>query len=517
MKKFSVIGLLILLLILALSGILFLPIPFTRDQGIYSYVAWRWLGESWPYQYAFEHKGPWLYLLYAIALKFSRGAMWGVNFFDLLSRMTTVVFLWALARRMFNDKVAFVSALFSFLPLFSAFSSCWWNAQAETFIMPLSVLSVLFVFEGMQKESGALRCLFILLSGFVLSQILMLKPSGIWLIIGIIIFLFIFSRNKAISVSFYLCGLSFGLILWIYYFWLRGIGREFFEEVILFNLFHLEGQRKSLRELISLFGWEIWRVFGIGIIFFLLGIFHSFKNLKSPKHFLSMIWFFASLTEIVVQARFFFYHIVLLIPPTALIMGISLDGIEGRFRRVLEIMALIIILIWCFSGMRLYYLIQRHYQTLDYLRGRIDRGIYYARFQEPFDYNGYASWIVANWIRERTEPDEYVLIFGYEPGINYLSARRAPSRFHSDYPLTFEPKNKIAMDLQKRWRKIFLSDLIKNKPCLVVLVHNDYNALERIESYRQAMSFNEFWEWLLTEYQPGERIEDFEFWWRIEE
>jgi len=86
--------------------------------------------------------------------------------------------------------------------------------------------------------------------------------------------------------------------------------------------------------------------------------------------------------------------------------------------------------------------------------------------------------VVADYIRKHTGAGDFVLVFGYEPGINYLSARRAPSRFHSDYPLTFEPKNRWAENLQKRWRKIFLNDLNQNPPRLVILVHNDINALE---------------------------------------
>jgi len=37
-RKLALLGLIFLVLVFAASGILFLPIPFTRDQGIYSYV-----------------------------------------------------------------------------------------------------------------------------------------------------------------------------------------------------------------------------------------------------------------------------------------------------------------------------------------------------------------------------------------------------------------------------------------------------------------------------------------------
>jgi len=49
---------------------------------------------------------------------------------------------------------------------------------------------------------------------------------------------------------------------------------------------------------------------------------------------------------------------------------------------------------------------------------------------------------------------------------------------------------------------------------LVVLAHNDINALEPEDSYDQALKFAEFRDWLNANYRRRERIEDFEFWWR---
>ncbi len=523
MKKgnLSLIGLVILLVIFALSAILFLPIPFTRDQGIYAYVAWCWLGEWWPYQYAFEHKGPWLYLIYAIFLKVSAGAMWGPNLADLLSRISAVVLLWILAKRMFHQKLALLAALFAFIPLLCVFSSCWWNAQAETFIMPVTILAAISAFEAAQSKSSGRLKIFSFGAGAVLSQMLMLKPSGLWLILGLAFFLSDRAKDKKSGLAWFSFGLGLGLAIWIFYFRLRGIGREFFEEVILFNLVHLQGVRPRPDQLARLFGWELWKIFGPGMILGLAGIYISVKKIREPAYLLALIWFGAALSEILTQGRFFFYHLLILIPPCSLIFAVGFFGIEGRFRRSWKSIASLLAIIWLLGSARVYFLLQAHYQTMGYLKGEIDRGQYYARFQEPLqgnrrDFNAYASWMAANWIRERTSAEDYVLIFGYEPGINYLSARRAPSRFHSDYPLDFSAKGPFAKRLQGRWRAIFLSDLERKKPKLVVLVHNDINALEPVDSYRQAIGFDGFWSWLNRNYRRGEQIEDFEFWWRIE-
>jgi 4-amino-4-deoxy-L-arabinose transferase-like glycosyltransferase len=115
---------------------------------------------------------------------------------DLFSRMSAVVLIWILAKRMFNNKLAIISAFFAFLPLLCLFSSCWWNAQAETFMMPLSALSALLAFSSIRNRTSGLQNFFSLLTGLVLSQMLFLKPSGFWLVIGLLIFLGFFRRTR---------------------------------------------------------------------------------------------------------------------------------------------------------------------------------------------------------------------------------------------------------------------------------------------------------------------------------
>jgi len=467
----------------------------------------------------FEHKGPNLYLVYAIFLKVSQGATWGPNLGDLLARISTIILLFMLARKIFDDKVAFLSALFAAIPLLCVFSSCWWNDQAETFMMPLSPLAALLVFESSQSEKALRRLFSGIAAGLVLSQMLMFKPSSAWLVIAFLIFLFLFSKEKYRAVIAFSLGVGAGLAAWLFYFWLRGIGREFFEEVVLFNWFHLQGHRLPAAMLVYVLQKELWINFGPGLILAVAGFFRAAKNWRQPGMFLALAWLIAGILEIILQARFFLYHFLVLIPAASLIIALGAQAGRSKPAAAWRIISAIIALAWIVLSLRLYYSNQYHYQTWDYLTGRISRNQYLSLFQEPGegnkkDFSALADYVVAGWIRERTRPDDYVLIFGYEPLINYLSARRSPSRFHSDYPLDLEARTELAKRMQSKWRGIFLSELKNRKPKLVVLAHNDINALEPEDSYDQALKFAEFWDWLNANYRRKERIEDFEFWWR---
>ena len=89
-----------LLALFVATGLSVLPLPFTRDQGVYAYGAWRWLEGDIPYRDSFDHKGPALYAVYAVGLRLAGGAAWGPNLLDLLARTVTVWLLWAVGRRL---------------------------------------------------------------------------------------------------------------------------------------------------------------------------------------------------------------------------------------------------------------------------------------------------------------------------------------------------------------------------------------------------------------------------------
>jgi hypothetical protein len=130
------------------TGLSVLPSPFTRDQGVYAYTAWRWLEGDVPHRDTFDHKGPLLYAIYAMGLTLSGGAMWGPNLLDLVARAAAVWLTWAAARRLLGGAAPLLAAALVALPLFGHFNSVWYNAQAETFMLPLVAGSAWLCLRG---------------------------------------------------------------------------------------------------------------------------------------------------------------------------------------------------------------------------------------------------------------------------------------------------------------------------------------------------------------------------------
>lgn len=495
--KSRLLPLLLLLALFGLASLIILPLPFLRDQGIYAYVAWAWVNDRIPFRDAFEHKGPLLYAVYAAALSFSKGAMWGVNLADVLARLSAVLLSYWAASIVLEKRFALTAALFTALPLFAVFNSCWWNAEAETFMLPLFPLSL-----GLALRPGHPSRF---LAGLVAAQTVALKPTAV------LHALFLFGpasarpTGKRAGLS-YGAGLLAGILPWVLYFAAKGALADLYSDLIRFNTFHAgltPGQ--GWPQALALAGKGTWMVFGLLVLLALAGIFDR-------RRLLLLAWTAQALAQVFLQTKFFLYHWLVVIPPLALLAAGGIRWIYDNLQRSLSYLAWALFLVQAALGLRFYALLQSHYQTPQYLLGQVDRDQYFARFREPgADFNFYATWHVADYLRRHTAPSDTILVFGYEPGINYLAARFAPTRFHSDYPLTFTPKSAGAEQWREQAREVFLHDLTQAPPRVIILVAGDQNALEPEDSLTQARSFPPFWEFLTQNYEPSKTIEDFHF------
>jgi hypothetical protein len=488
----------LLLALFLLGSLIILPLPMLRDQGIYAYVAWNWVNDRIPYRDAFEHKGPLLYAVYAAALTLSRGAMWGPNLADILARGATVLLAYWCAAMVFDRRSALFAAFFTALPLFAVFNSCWWNAEAETFILPLLPLSLGLALQ----RFGSAR----FLAGVVAAQAVALKPTALLHALFLVFPASTYPVGKKGGLIF-IAGVLCGLLPWVLYFAGKGALSDLYAALYVFNRFHAGlAPGMDWSRALALAEKDAWRVFGLLLIFGGAGV------LSGRRRLLVLGYTAAALAQVVLQAKFFFYHWLILIPPAALLAASGLRFVEENFHRVVYYLALAIVLAQTLLGLRFYALLQMHYQTPRYLLGVVDRDQYYARFREPgTDFNFYATWHAADYLRHHTDPGEKVLVFGYEPGLNYLAARFAPTRFHSDYPLTFTPRSEEAERWRETWRRIFMADLRRRPPGVIILVTGDTNAIEPEDSLTQAKAFTEFWDFFEENYQPWVTIEDFHF------
>lgn len=572
-----------LLALFVATGLSVLPLPFTRDQGVYAYGAWRWLEGDIPYRDSFDHKGPALYAVYAVGLRLAGGAAWGPNLLDLLARTVTVWLLWAVGRRLAGSAAGrqpkgpraapvppggaadtpgapaanwgLLAAALAALPLFGRFNSVWTNAQAETFMLPLMVASAWLVLRAAPAAGGASGAAAEMapgarraaardaaLAGALAAQAALLKPTAALHGLFLLAWLF-WARGAAVPraaagagdraatdapapapgiawrlpLAFAAGGLA-GAAPWFLYLAAHGALGPMWEALVVFNSFHAAVGGEPLGRALRHGFLPIFQILPLLALAVLLP--GGGRRDRRPLLFLAG-WLAAAALQVIVQRKLFFYHWLALVPPLALCgaAGLRRLGEAWRGRTVARLPAAPAV-----AAASLLYLLVAHgahwlwlqdgYRTLRYLQGRFTRDEYWVRFRETGadgkgDFNLMTSARVADLVRERVPPDGRLLVFGFEPIVNWLARRPAPTRFSFDYPLTFTPRSARAARWRERWRDEFLADLRERPPEMVLLVDNDVSPLEPVPSLRQANEWPQFRDWLRASYEQVGTLEDF--------
>jgi hypothetical protein len=120
-----------------------------------------------------------------------------------------------------------------------------------------------------------------------------------------------------------------------------------------------------------------------------------------------------------------------------------------------------------------------------------------------------AQYKVTRYLKEQTEPEDKVLVFGLEPGINFLAQRRAPGKFSYDLPLTYQFGPQKLKSYQARLKKAFLRELEAAPPVYIAVVEKDTSTIEPRDSYEQMLEFVEFKNFLAQNYYLETKIEHY--------
>ncbi|MGB9593954.1 MAG: hypothetical protein ACPL7R_07435 [Anaerolineae bacterium] len=83
------------------------------------------------------------------------------------------------------------------------------------------------------------------------------------------------------------------------------------------------------------------------------------------------------------------------------------------------------------------------------------------------------------YLKAHSSPDDFVQVWGFEPGINFLAERFAPTRFRMIWPFLTGPR---AHPLLQRWFAEFLAEFDRRPPLYMVVVEQDYNPVQRVDS-----------------------------------
>jgi len=514
-SKKQYIALLCIFFITGIMSLIELPVPPGRDQGIFLYHGWALFEGLTPYADMWDHKPPFIYLIYGMAVKIFGHRYVSINIMDIFWRLGTLIVVYKLATRVYGKREGLVAAAVYGIWSAAVGSAYWWTAQAEGFMaLPLALAVYYYLKDRMDAH---------ILCGIMIALAGMLKTTAILMFVMILIAILVVPRKtwepypKRAKFLSFLFGNLVVLIPVTLYFALSFAIDDVWNTVFTFNLYH-SGVNVPFE--------KFWNKFRYLFTFFppfwiVVWVKSLYSEEERRRHTgLVTAWLLVSFLMVLIQRKYFLYHYFVAIVPAALLaargMGIIADYAKGRAGKALRVAVVAAAAIWiCFSAYGwigfVYVSNVVHYRSIEFMTGKIDKGTYFGRFGDPRgDTNLIEDRAVAAYVRDRTKPDETFLVWGFEPLVNFWAVRKAPNRFNSDYPLTFEPDSEVTKKLREKWRKDFIEEMESNPPVYIAVVHNDVNALEKTDSAAQLEKFPEFKDFMGRKYEIETTIKDFD-------
>jgi len=493
-------------------------VPFGRDQGVAALVATTILDGGRPYRDIYHFNFPGVFFVYALAMELFGRTVEAVHLLDALYRLLTLAAIYGLGRAVSGPRAGLGAGLFYGLFSTLLFNDYWDLAQKETFtVLPLS-LAVGLVYQATQKDRLGIFRLF--LAGALVAAACHFKPTVGLVGLGLAAeaaWPGRRARGKAVQgLVALLAGFLGGWIPLLAYLLGTHTLKDMIEGVFIYGRFYGGQAYTGLLPVIGLTlqrtaKWVLdWRVL---IALSLAAAIQGWRQ-KAPGLRLLLLWILASYLHVFLQMKFFTYHWIVLLGPLSVLAGMGMVALFPERPRVhgpLLPVAVALLLGFLLLG-SLSEPARRYHRELLFDLGRI---------QAPDFYRPYGKWgegdiciqaeeAVADYLRWNSSRKDRVLVFGLEPGLNFLADRPAPTRFVYDLPLTTEARgNARFAEYQAGLRREFLGELQTRPPLYVVVAEKDATSIEPVESYQQMQAFTPFRDWLEQGYFLETKIEHY--------
>ncbi len=199
---------------------------------------------------------------------------------------------------------------------------------------------------------------------------------------------------------------------------------------------------------------------GIGLAALLMGGAELWR--RSPRRAAPvLVWFAICLGTVVLQGRFYSYHWIPLAPPLVVLCAVGLAALHDAGgalpRRFAQLLAAVLLL--QLSSTPLEY----GYGFLRYATGGWSPELYYGSMGDA-RFNVWDEQETARYLREHTDEEDTITVWGVNADLHFLSGRRSTSRFVHSMGLASFPG-----PYQDRYRDEFIAALRANPPTYFVV------------------------------------------------
>jgi 4-amino-4-deoxy-L-arabinose transferase-like glycosyltransferase len=423
----------LLILILALIFVLRVPSFFEPywygDEGIYLTLGKALRAGLVFYRDIHDNKPPFLYLLAGLA-----GNVFWFRVITCFWNLINIALVYWLSLIFFGKRGKarwVVTFLFSFLTTFP-----WLEgniANGEIFMM-MPICAGFLVFWKTLTEERKQKWWFLV--GVLFSLGVLFKVPGGFDFLAIIAFLIIVQRiflkknlRKFLGQLFYLLlGLAMPVLLTAVYYGLKGGLKEYLEAAFLQNLGYLSswsgGQRLPL--------WQK-EIFWRGtILMSILGVVWVKIKKISKSFLLILLWFLLALFGSLLSGRPYPHYLLQVVAPFCFLWGFLWTKLKKT-----EFLFLILSLFLIFFS--IFYYKFYFYATIPYYKNFLDFALGIKEKEKYYEYFGggvVKNYNLAKFIKERTDINERIFIWGDSPMLYALSGRLPVGKYTAAYHIS---------------------------------------------------------------------------------
>jgi len=446
----------------------------SRDGGFFLYAGQQILNGKIPYLDFWDNKGPAIFYINALGLWLGSGSRWGVWSLEFLCIFGTLLILY----RALSKRLGFGAALFGVMMagLGLRVALGYGNYTEEYALLFNAVGLSLFLSMG-DSEKGYLKYFWI---GTLFGLSFTFRANNIGGLFGILVAVALFNvykRNvtevlKIILVT--LAGFAVPLVLWVAYFAFLGGVKEMIYGSITFNFSYSAAKDRSWLDLFSGFGrYGMSWYGGFALLAWVILSLRELSNLvqkKSKPSVLAvflLIWFPIEILLSNLSGRSFTHYYISWTLSVAVYSAVvfgelwqvifkvsSLQGWNERLGTFAS--AALIVLLFIISpstGMR-------YGETISRLFNRAGA----LEYIDPI-----SAYIIKN-----TQPNDFVLTWYPERGINFVTGRTSPVKY-TNYPLFID--NSLTEEIEST----YISGLTTNRPELILDCSRSVDAIPSLD------------------------------------
>jgi hypothetical protein len=448
-----------------------LSMPLERDEGEFAYMGQLMLQGIPPYSLAANMKLPGTYAAYALLMAVFGQTIEGIHLGLLLVNVFTLLVLFLLTRRLFDDVAGAVACtVYGLLCLSPGVNGT--SAHATHFVLLPALGGILLLLKAIERD----KLLIFFLSGFFLGLSFVMKQQGIFFGIFALLYAVFAQAQKApaparpllLRFLLFISGLFIPYLLTCITLYALGVFQEFWFWTVLYAARYASLQ--SLPEGFALFRMQVpividgqyllWILAGMGMVLILWQ-----RDLKSRVLFTYGFFFFSFLA--VCPGLYFRQHyFVLLLPAIAIFTGVAIRYFHMCCAHLknARFLPLLVFLICFFHGVFL--------QRLFFFTGSPAAVCRYMYFPNPFP----ESIAIANYIRSKSDPDSTIAVLGSEPQIYFYARRRSATSYIYMYSLM--ENQRYALRMQQE----MIQEIERSKPEYLIFVRTPISWLRREDS-----------------------------------